>query len=135
MFSNFVTFTEVIKLSTNIYHRLQDEIYDEKLFEKDARNYTIFDLVDDKKLTSCISYLDNLWSLAEKLRWLQLIMKFIIDVTVFNNSLITQSWKFGLVNFVEILIEKGADVNVILHGGEIVVSIICGHLEMSEFLQ
>lgn len=145
MFSNFVTFTEVIKLSTNVYHRLQDEIYDDKLFEevckkKDVRNYTIFDLVDGKKLTNCISYLreppvdDHYCS-----RWLKMIMKFIlkgrkIDVAAFNNLLITCSHNFGLANFVEILVEKGADVSVILHESFLIDSSAAGHLEMIKFL-
>lgn len=99
MFSNFVTFTEVIKLSKNVYHRLQGEIYDEKLFEKvckkkDIENFTIFDLIDDDKLTNYINYLHRSPANDHRfIRWLKMIMKFVlegrkIDVTAFDNLLL-----------------------------------------------
>lgn len=43
-------------------------------------------------------------------------------------------WRFGSVDFVEILVEKDANINVILHEDKLIDSIVFGNLGMTKFL-
>lgn len=119
MFSNFVTFKEVVKLSGRTFNNLKEVNYSDKLLPLIQRKADIdafqqvSDLIRNKKLvTNFISLLLATGSDKEK-RWIENILKFInfIDPYVLDNRLVMACCKFDFNTFTKLLLENGFDVN------------------------
>lgn len=118
MFENFVTFTEVVKLSPNIFSQLREVNYHDKLLDlirirNDISTFEqVTDLVENKYLvTGLIEIFQKNHTYLE--RWLKSIFKFVdyIDVTALDNLLLFYSSRSGFYDFVKCLIERGADIH------------------------
>lgn len=116
MFSNFVIFTEVVKLSSNIFHEMEIINYHDKLLKliEQKRDINTFEEiihnVEDKHLiTEFIAVASGI----DAARWIRNIFKVIdyTDITAFDNSLIIRSSKYGFYDFVKLLAERGADIH------------------------
>lgn len=119
MFSNFVIFKEVVKLSERTYDNLRKVNYRDKLLPLIQKKADISafeqvsDLIRNKKLvTNFIGLLLAKGNDKEK-RWIENILKFInfIDPYVLDNRLVMACCKFDFGTFTKILLENGFDVN------------------------
>lgn len=119
MFENFVIFTEVSKLSVNIFNNLQNINYHDKLLDliykrKDIITFErIVNLIRDKYLITKFVKLFEDRGLKDRKRWLENIIPQVdhIDVTAFNEILIITAADCNSFNAVEILVQKGANIN------------------------
>lgn len=117
MFSNFVTFKEVVKLSPNVFWKMKEVNYNDKLLDliylkEDVNTFgEVSDLIENKRLvTKFINVLSNCKQFDEK-KWLENIFKFIedIDISISGDKLLVYSSKYGFYDAVRYLVEKGVD--------------------------
>lgn len=113
MFENFIIFTEVTKLSSNVFHYLKEVNYHDKLLnlirkKEDVATFEeIIDLVENKYLiTKFISIL--YCCKCDEKRWIENIFKVIdyIDVSAYNNDLLIYSSAYGCQEVVKYLLER-----------------------------
>lgn len=107
MFENFVIFTEVVKLSSRIFHELKIVNYSDKIIklirERDIKfAEEIFLLVENKSLIHSFVELT-----LRSLRWLDCVMK----TGIINSALLFSSCKYGKLKYVKYLVENGANLN------------------------
>lgn len=117
MFENFVTFTEVVKLSSIIFHNLRNLNYCDKLLDSIyGRNdqgtfYQVMNLIEDGSLTNKFIYkLDYCCSNCKTLsdRWFELLVEFIkrrgsIDLSTNNYSLFKYAYKEERLDVIELI--------------------------------
>lgn len=138
MFSNFVTFTEVVKLSSNVFYEMKTINYHDKLLKliKQKRDIDTFEEiihnVEDKHLIT--EFIATALGI-DAARWIRNIFEMIdyIDITAFDNSLIISSSKYGLYNFVKLLAERGADIHA-QNGRALVLASSLNHIDIVKYL-
>lgn len=141
MFSNFVTFKEVVKLSENIFYGLRTTNYHDKLLEliynqEDVIAFEeVIDLVDNKYLVTRFLHIFEAYWRNDRERWLKNILKVIdhIDVSYLKNTLLVQCSRYKYYNFVERLVEKGIDLRI-RGGNALLWAGYNGNLEIIKFL-
>lgn len=120
MFENFVVFIEVSKLSMNTFNNLQNINYHDKLLGLiHRRNVDTFekivDLIENKYLATRFIAMLNIPPFNDNydLKWIKSIFKVIdhIDITAFNNRLISCACSYDFYNFVKYLVKNGADIH------------------------
>lgn len=142
MFENFIVFTEVVKLSSNIFWKVKEVNYSDKLLDliyekKDVVAFEeVINLVDNKFLiTMFIEILQlDLEESVEK-KWIENIFKVIeeVDTTAFGNELLMVCSYYEFYDFVKYLIEHDADVNA-QYNRALNCSIIKGNLEIVKLI-
>lgn len=119
MFENFVTFTEVIKLSSNMFWRMREVNYHDKLLDLIYSKQDIVcfemvtDLVKDQYLIcEFIKELKFHYNSCER-RWLENIFEIIKNnnITVSNDDLLISASKYGFYDLVKCMIENGANID------------------------
>lgn len=119
MFENFVTFTEVVKLSSNVFWRMKEVNYHDKLLKliydkEDVFTFEeVIELVENKQLIAKFANILDTCSLSTEGLWVENIFKVIdhIDISSSIDTLLIYSSKNGFTNFVKYLVERGADVS------------------------
>lgn len=114
MFSNFVIFTEVVKLSSNVFWKMRevnchDKVLDLIYEKQDVVTFEeVIDLVNNKYLITKFIGILNFCETRTGEKWLKSIFEAIdhIDITAFDNTLLTYSSKNGFVDFVKYLVRR-----------------------------
>lgn len=127
MFESFVTFTEVVKLSSNVFYFLREVNYSDKIldsiYEKtDPYSFEqIIDLIQDKTLIEKSVEMLEFWyfGLGEE-KWLENIFKVIeyIDLKKSHSILLFYSSRYGILENIKYLIEKCESCNFIIEDGK-----------------
>lgn len=114
MFENFIVFTEVIKLSSNVFWKMKEVNYHDKLLDLIDKKIDIstfeevIDLVDDKYLiTKFIYTLQRIYSDDVKKRWIKNISKAIddIDSSAYEDTLLIDGASYGFYEIVKYVVE------------------------------
>lgn len=146
MFSNFVTFQEVVKLSKNVFWKMREINYQDKLLDliyskKDAETFeTALDLIEDKELLRKFINIIEIFCgdfVGEK--WVENIFKVIryfgvnsIDNRTLNKWM-QQSSNCKNYNFLKYFVENGADIHF-QNESALRSAAECGNLETVKYL-
>lgn len=144
MFENFVIFTEVVKLSSNIFYYLRQVNYHNKLLKIIRHHFDIksaeqvFELVEDVSLLIDFIQIIPLEEDDEiRRRWIDCIFKAIeennLDISDFKHLLICECCRFGMNDRVKLLMSKLADVNEI-SDALMMIAIDFSNLEIIKYL-
>lgn len=121
MFENFLVFTEVVKLSSNVFYQLEEINYHDKVLDfiydrEDVNTFEkVLDLVEDKYLiTRFIKFLKDYGLNETEKLWVKNILKVInhINIAAFDNALLIYAFKYEFYESFRYLIQKGADIHV-----------------------
>lgn len=150
MFENFIVFTEVVKLSSDIFWRMREVNYHDKFlkFIRKKQDVVAFeevvDIIEDKCLVTKFGNILTVCNINNERKWIENIFK-VIDTTILGNILLTYSSRHGFIDFVKYLIER-PDCKVCsehcCHGANIHAQDNCalrwaarsGHLEIVKYL-
>lgn len=117
MFSNFVTFTEVVKLSQNIFNQMKSINNDENIVDLifDKQDIVSAEQVIDESNVSKFSSVLNYCRSDDSEKWLDLIYKTIsnnkVDVSDFDSSLILYCCTYNKLEMIKYLIENNYNSN------------------------
>lgn len=137
MFENFIVFTEVVKLSSDIFWRMREVNYHDKFlkFIRKKQDVVAFeevvDIIEDKCLVTKFGNILTVCNINNERKWIENIFK-VIDTTILGNILLTYSSRHGFIDFVKYLIERNDfryDINSVM-----VFSSISGNLEIVKYL-
>lgn len=117
MFENFVTFTEVVKLSKIIFYNLKDLNYSDKLLDLIyIRNdqptfYQVMDLIQDSSIVNKFIYKLNYCCSDCKIlsdRWFELLVEFIknrddIDFSINDYLLLKYAYRAERLDIIELI--------------------------------
>lgn len=120
MFSNFVTFTEVVKLSSNVFQKMKEVNYSSNILDFIFSKEDMISLEQVEDLVN--SPVDRFFALLEvkEFKWQKELALFLIkmifrgnynDLNSCNGILIVYFSFIGPLDLIKYFIEKGADIN------------------------
>lgn len=141
MFSNFVTFTEVVKLSQNVFYNLRNVNYSDDIFEKIfiGRNVetaeSLINLIEDER--KIIIYLSRqmfcIFDRRETDLIFTLIVKSNFDVQLLHEMFLYKICIYGYLHIIKYLIENGHKFHI-ENFYALSYSARNGHLEVVKYL-
>jgi len=147
MFCYFKCFNEANKLNKEIKDENNYINYDDLILDYIYKNSTpslnlaeiIFPLVEDKTLLTKFIYILYSCPVNIEIRWINLILKngfsetSQIDISAYNETLLSYSCKHGLIEVVKYLVENGANIH---EPNNRALNRACqyGHLEIVKYL-
>lgn len=115
MFENFVTFTELVKLSSNVFWKMREVNYSNKILNSIYQRRDlevlekVLDLIEDKQLIiGFTSVLEDPRKVQIE-KWLEIITKAVIENSISiprDNNLIIYSSEYGVYDFVKYWFES-----------------------------
>lgn len=142
MFENFVIFTEVVKLSQNVFYNLRNVNYSDGIFEalfirKDIEAAeSLVELIQDKiKVINVARIFED--SKDNNKRWMNLISQLVISsnlkVSTISVGFLFECCKFGCIELIEYAIENGSQFHKDYYA-PLAGASWNGHLEIVKYL-
>lgn len=141
MFENFVTFTEVVKLSSNIFHYLRGVNYSKQISSSILKRKDIIsalqvlELIDDEKSKINIgklikrSEIEEVWEL-----FCEVIKRKDISSFNFDNIILILVCICGSLYHLKILVDEGANIRDKNQHRPLLKSVEYGHLEIVKYI-